>query len=179
MILPYNLSPLTDIFNRCITEGGGTSRKLAEKNKKKKKEERKKSPEQLAKERARFEVEKVSLVRAKMAKLKKRPGKLGAVGDFPKRGASNIEAPKKKFGGSKFSVDLTDVSRNGALRLRSEANRHQKLSKKGGNKKVSSVKMDNKAGKNKFNKGKNFGGPRFQKKSGGAGSGGGKKGGRK
>lgn len=99
-------------------EDGPPVEELAEKNKKKKKEERKKSPEQLAKERARFEVEKVSLVRAKMAKLKKRPGKLGAVGDFPKRGATNNEAPKRKFGGSKFSVDLTDVSRNGALRLR-------------------------------------------------------------
>lgn len=40
--------------------------------------------------------------------------------------------------------------------------------------------MANKAGKNKFNKGKNFGGPRFTKKpAGGAGGGGHKKGGRK
>lgn len=31
-------------------------------------------------------------------------------------------------------------------------------------KKTSNVKLTNKAGKNKFNKGKNFGGPRFAKK---------------
>lgn len=47
---------------------------------------------------------------------------------------------------------------------RSEANRHKKMTKIAAKKKASSVKLTNKAGKNKFNKGKSFGGPRFAKK---------------
>lgn len=38
------------------------------------------------------------------------------------------------------------------------------MSKIQAKKKTSNVKLINKAGKNKFNKGKNFGGPRFNKK---------------
>ncbi|XP_037816534.1 probable ATP-dependent RNA helicase DDX27 [Lucilia sericata] len=135
--------------------------------KKKKKEEaakRVKTPEQLAKERAMKEIEKVSLVRAKISKLRKRPGKLSAVSDvssFSKGGNTN---KPRRGGNSAFTNDLTDVSRSGALRLRSEANRHQKMSKISAKKKTSNVKLINKAGKNKFNKGKSFGGPRFAKK---------------
>lgn len=128
--------------------------------KKKKKEEKKKTPEQLAKERAMKEVEKVSLVRAKLAKLKKKPGKLNAVNDSVVGGSAK---PKRKSY-SAFTNDLTDVSRSGALRLRSEANRHKKMTKIKGKKKTSAVKITNKAGKNKFNKGKTFGAPRFSKK---------------
>ncbi|XP_075154750.1 dead-box helicase Rs1 [Haematobia irritans] len=135
-------------------------------NKKKKKEEpKKKTPEQLAKERAMKEIEKVSLVRAKMAKLRKRPGKLSAVSDNTANGSSAAKTSKRHSNGnSAFTNDLTDVSRSGALRLRSEANRHKKISKITAKKKTSNVKLLNKAGKNKFNKGKNFGGPRFTKK---------------
>lgn len=135
----------------------------AKRNKKKKEEPRKKTPEQLAKERAMKEIEKVSLVRAKMAKLRKRPGKLGAATEVHRSGASDGK-PKRRGGQSAFTNDLTDVSRGGALRLRSEANRHKKMTKIAAKKKASSVKLTNKAGKNKFNKGKNFGGPRHAKK---------------
>ncbi|KAL7738129.1 hypothetical protein ACLKA6_006473 [Drosophila palustris] len=137
-----------------------------EAKRKKKEEPRKKTPEQLAKERAMKEVEKVSLVRAKMAKLRKRPGKLGATTETSKfSGSAGAGGKAKRRGGqSAFTNDLTDVSRGGALRLRSEANRHKKMTKIAAKKKTSNVKLTNKAGKNKFNKGKNFGGPRFAKK---------------
>lgn len=134
-------------------------------NKKKKKEEpKRKTPEQLAKERAMKEIEKVSLVRAKMSKLRKRPGKLSAVSDTPVSRGNTSANPKRTGSHSAFTNDLTDVSRSGALRLRSEANRHKKMTKISAKKKTSNVKLLNKAGKNKFNKGKNFGGPRFSKK---------------
>ncbi|KAH8402116.1 hypothetical protein KR009_009843 [Drosophila setifemur] len=135
----------------------------AKRNKKKKEEPRKKTPEQLAKERAMKEIEKVSMVRAKMAKLRKRPGKLGASTEAH-RGSAAGGKPKRRGPHSAFTNDLTDVSRGGALRLRSEANRHKKMTKIAAKKKVSSVKLTNKAGKNKFNKGKSFGGPRYAKK---------------
>ncbi|KAH8340100.1 hypothetical protein KR067_009204 [Drosophila pandora] len=135
----------------------------AKRNKKKKEEPKKKTPEQLAKERAMKEIEKVSLVRAKMAKLRKRPGKLGAATESNKN-AGTSRQPKRRGPQSAFTNDLTDVSRGGALRLRSEANRHKKMTKIAAKKKASTVKIANKAGKNKFNKGKNFGGPRFSKK---------------
>ncbi|XP_062128796.1 probable ATP-dependent RNA helicase DDX27 [Drosophila sulfurigaster albostrigata] len=144
-------------------EDGPPVKELEAKRKKKKEEPRKKTPEQLAKERAMKEVEKVSLVRAKMAKLRKRPGKLGAATENTKYSGAGGK-PKRRGGQSAFTNDLTDVSRSGALRLRSEANRHKKMSKISAKKKTSNVKLINKAGKNKFNKGKNFGGPRFNKK---------------
>ncbi|KAM8713360.1 hypothetical protein ACLKA7_013641 [Drosophila subpalustris] len=147
-------------------EDGPPVKELEAKRKKKKEEPRKKTPEQLAKERAMKEVEKVSLVRAKMAKLRKRPGKLGATTETSKfSGSAAVRGKAKRRGGqSAFTNDLTDVSRGGALRLRSEANRHKKMTKIAAKKKTSNVKLTNKAGKNKFNKGKNFGGPRFAKK---------------
>ncbi|KAH8355064.1 hypothetical protein KR093_004596 [Drosophila rubida] len=144
-------------------EDGPPVKELEAKRKKKKEEPRKKTPEQLAKERAMKEVEKVSLVRAKMAKLRKRPGKLGAATENNKYAGAGGK-PKRRGGQSAFTNDLTDVSRSGALRLRSEANRHKKMTKISAKKKTSNVKLINKAGKNKFNKGKNFGGPRFGKK---------------
>ncbi|XP_037951200.1 probable ATP-dependent RNA helicase DDX27 [Teleopsis dalmanni] len=132
--------------------------------KKKKEEPRKKTPEQLAKERAMREIEKVSLVRAKLAKIRTRPGKLSSVVETPTFSQKSRNKNKARGGQSAFTNDLTDVSRSGALRLRSEANRHKKMSKVKAKKKTSSVKLTNKAGGNKFNKGKNFGGPRFTKK---------------
>lgn len=88
------------------------------KKKKKQKEEKPKSPEQLAKERAMKELEKVSLVQAKLAKIKKRPGRLNAVNDNINSKqiiGGGIGGKKKK---SKFATDLTDVGRNNAKRLR-------------------------------------------------------------
>lgn len=97
---------------------------IKELNAKKKKEEpKKKSPEQLAKERVIKEIEKASLVRAKMSKLKKRPGKLSTVADEKARrhvSDYNKLKPTKRRGQSAFTNDLTDVSRSGALRLRYE-----------------------------------------------------------
>ncbi|XP_034477704.1 probable ATP-dependent RNA helicase DDX27 [Drosophila innubila] len=147
-------------------EDGPPVKEFEAKRKKKKEEPRRKTPEQLAKERAMKEVEKVSLVRAKMAKLRKRPGKLGAATETSKYSGSAASGgkAKRRGGQSAFTNDLTDVSRGGALRLRSEANRHKKMTKIAAKKKTSNVKLTNKAGKNKFNKGKSFGGPRFAKK---------------
>lgn len=145
-------------------EDGPPVRELNAKKKKKEEAKRVKTPEQLAKERAMKEIEKVSLVRAKISKLRKRPGKLSAVSDVPSYSKSGASNKPKRGGHSAFTNDLTDVSRSGALRLRSEANRHQKMSKIAAKKKTSNVKLANKAGKNKFNKGKSFGGPRFSKK---------------
>lgn len=146
-------------------EDGPPVKDLSAKKKSKKEEPRKKTPEQLAKERAMKEIEKVSLVRAKMSKLHKRPGKLGAIADVSNTRGGNSFASSKRGGvQSAFANDLTDVSRSGALRLRSEANRHKKMGKIASKKKTSNVKLTNKAGKNKFNKGKSFGGPRFAKK---------------
>uniref|UniRef100_A0A1A9X141 RNA helicase n=1 Tax=Glossina brevipalpis TaxID=37001 RepID=A0A1A9X141_9MUSC len=136
-------------------------------SKKKKPEVRPKTPQQLAKERAMKEIEKVSMVRAKMSKLRQRPSKLGAAMEGSKHNNNaglNNKDNSKRQGRSAFTNDLTDVSRSGALRLRSEANRHKKMTKLAAKKKISSVKLTNKSGKNKFNKGKSFGGPRFSKK---------------
>ncbi|XP_017471580.1 PREDICTED: probable ATP-dependent RNA helicase DDX27 [Rhagoletis zephyria] len=147
-------------------EDGPPVKELSAK-KKKKEEPRKKSPEQLAKERVIKEIEKASLVRAKMSKLKSRPGKLNSVADEQsRRHVSDYGKlkPKKRPGQSAFTNDLTDVSRSGALRIRSEANRYKKQTQIAKKKKASNVKIVNKAGKNKYNKGKHFGGPRFTKK---------------
>lgn len=51
-----------------------------------------------------------------------------------------------------------------SLNFRHEANQAKKGIKIRNKSKTSAVKIRNKAGKNTFNKGKNFGGPRFQKK---------------
>ncbi|KAM7341791.1 dead-box helicase Rs1 [Cochliomyia hominivorax] len=145
-------------------EDGPPVKELNAKKKKKEEAKKVKTPEQLAKERAMKEIEKVSLVRAKISKLRKRPGKLSAISDTTSYNKGGGAAKPKRGGISAFTNDLTDVSRSGALRLRSEANRHQKMSKIAAKKKTSNVKLTNKAGRNKFNKGKSFGGPRFSKK---------------
>lgn len=44
--------------------------------------------------------------------------------------------------------------------IRYEATKHKNMAKVQAKKKTSVVKLTNKAGKNKFNKGKNFGAPR-------------------
>lgn len=83
------------------------------KNTKKRREERM-HPEQLAKKRAMREIEKVSLVRAKLMKSKSRPGKLNAIRE-------DEEAAKSKGGNkrrSKFNLDLTDTSNRGSKKLR-------------------------------------------------------------
>lgn len=97
--------------------GRGGAHENNKKNSKKRREERKaerRTPEQSAKARAMREIEKVSLVRAKLSKSHRKPGRLNAMpDDQPKR---SMSATNKKR--SKFSHDLTDTSQRGAKRLR-------------------------------------------------------------
>lgn len=123
-------------------------------NTQKRKEDRR-TPEQLAKARAMREIEKVSLVRAKLSKSRSRPGRLNAMEEDRK--PDKVQSNKKR---SKFVNDLTDTSRRGVKRLRYDATKHKTTAKIAAKKKTSAVKITNKSGKNKFNKGKNFGGPR-------------------
>lgn len=98
--------------NKAKKRGSG-DHEFNKKNSKKRREE-KMHPEQLAKLRAMREIEKVSLVRAKLMKSKSRPGKLNAVredDDISKSKASN----KRR---SKFNLDLTDTSNRGSKKLR-------------------------------------------------------------
>lgn len=140
------------------------------------------TPEEQAEERVRRELDKVAQVQAKYSKAKTRLTKLRAVDDemdHPKRGGAAGGAGGKKKEGKKdrvvrsnFEKDLTDVSSKGAQKFRYQAtkakNEFARNKAKGrptggapGNKsKTSSVKITNKAGQNKFNKGKNFGAPK-------------------
>lgn len=129
-------------------------KKVDDAERKSKREE--KTPSQLAKERMAKEMLKVSLMRAKLAKSKKKPGKIRSVHEVT--AADNSQSARK--GRSNFGKDLTDVSRKKVKQLRFESNQSKKMT---GKKKTSSVKITNKAGKNKFNQGKNFGGPRLNK----------------
>lgn len=145
------------------------------------------TPEEQAEERVKRELQKVAQVQAKFSKAKSRVSKLRAVDDEmdkPKRGQ---DGPGKKAGKkdrvqrSNFDKDLTDVSQKGAQKFRyqatkakndfarNKANGRPTGGSGGGgfNKtKTSSVKISNKAGQNKFNKGKNFGAPKQSKKAG-------------
>lgn len=82
------------------------------KNTQKRKEDRR-TPQQLAKARAMREIEKVSLVRAKLSKSHSRPGRLNAM--VEDRKPEKTQGNKKR---SKFLNDLTDTSQRGAKRLR-------------------------------------------------------------
>ncbi|XP_037048402.1 probable ATP-dependent RNA helicase DDX27 [Bradysia coprophila] len=125
------------------------------KNTKKRREENM-HPDKLAKARVMREIEKVSLVRAKLMKSKSRPGKLNAIQEDDEASKSKMTNKRR----SKFNLDLTDTSNRKSKTLRYEATRHKTMAKIQAKKKTSTVKITNKAGKNKFNKGKNFGGPR-------------------
>ena len=153
------------------------------------------TPEQQAEERIQRELQKVAQVQAKFSKAKSRLNKLRAVDDEldqPKRGAA-AAGPGKKAGKkdrvvrSNFEKDLTDVSQKAAKKFRYQATKAKNEFARnkakgrppagGANKsRTSSVKITNKAGMNKFNKGKNFGAPKQSKKAGGGGGGGGGKG---
>lgn len=141
--------------------------------KKKEKKEEKKTPSQMAKERAMRELEKVSLVQAKMSKYKLKPRKIRSMDETTVKTGPK---PNRK-GKSRFDLDLTDTTPKGAKRLRYDATKHKKEVKrnakktgktgpagptrsKNAPKKTSSIKLANKAGLNQANKGKKFGGPR-------------------
>lgn len=154
-----------------------------------KKKRAEQTPEEQAEERVQRELQKVAQVQAKFSKAKTRLNKLRSVYDeaeHPKRGVP-AAGPGKKAGKkdrvvrSNFEKDLTDVSQKSAQKFRYQAtkakNDFARNKAKGrtsgggggagrpGNKaKTSSVKLSNKAGMNKFNKGKNFGAPKQSKK---------------
>lgn len=141
------------------------------------------TPDQQAEERVKRELLKVAQVQAKYSKAKSRLNKLRAVDDEDnKRGGAAAGGPGKKAGKkdrvvrSNFDKDLTDTSAKATKKFRYEAtkakNEFARNKAKGrptggapGNKaKTSNVKIANKAGMNKFNKGKNFKAPKAGKK---------------
>ncbi|XP_055530669.1 probable ATP-dependent RNA helicase DDX27 [Wyeomyia smithii] len=134
----------------------------------KKKAEVNKTPSQLAKERALQELTKVSLVQAKLSKIKNRPSRVTATGE-ERMGKGTAEKPGAKRKGrlSRFERDLTDISKKGVKKLRYDATKKQRMDKKGKGKpdkaKISVDKFRNKKGLNKQNKGKSFG-PKQSKK---------------
>ncbi|XP_053668113.1 probable ATP-dependent RNA helicase DDX27 [Anopheles marshallii] len=147
-----------------------------------------KTPKQLAKERALDELRKVSMVQAKLAKMRNRPSRVNATEELNINGKSPGQGVKKNRKKQKnltrFERDLTDVGTKNVKKLRYDASKKQrmdKVDKRKQNGKMSSEKLRNKHGLNKQNKGKTFGqkAPKG-KPSGGKGMGqGGGKGGKK
>lgn len=148
----------------------------------KKKKRAELTPEQQAEERVKRELQKVAQVQAKFSKAKQRLNRLRAVDeevDQPKAGGGTGKKAGKKDRviRSNFDKDLTDVSDRAAKKFRYQAtkakNEFARNKAKGrpsggapGSKgKTSNVKIANKAGMNKFNRGKNFGGPKQSKKT--------------
>ena len=128
----------------------------------KKKKQEKQTPELSAKDRAIQELAKVSLVQAKLSKIKNRNRKINAVDEEPdNRGRQQHRGQQKS---SRFERDLTDVSKKKVKNLRYDASKKKKMDKLSKDKfksvKVSGEKLKNKAGLNKQNKGKFFGGPK-------------------
>ncbi|XP_062565078.1 probable ATP-dependent RNA helicase DDX27 [Armigeres subalbatus] len=128
----------------------------------KKKTEVNKTPNQLAKERALQELTKVSLVQAKLAKIKNRPTRVTATADNERSGKNTSNTGRKnKKQLSRFEKDLTDTSKKGVKKLRYDASKKQKMDKfdkkKVTNMKMSADKFRNKKGLNRSNKGKSFG----------------------
>lgn len=147
------------------------------------------TPEEQAEERIQRELQKVAQVQAKYSKNKTRPNKLRAVDeeDSGKRGGGGGGGHKKvgkkdRVVRSNFDKDLTDVSQKATQKFRYQATKAKNdfarnkakgrpsggaAAATGANKaKTSNVKIANKAGMNKFNKGKNFKAPRQGNKKG-------------
>ncbi|KFB51192.1 hypothetical protein ZHAS_00019455 [Anopheles sinensis] len=150
-----------------------------------------KHPNQLAKQRALEELRKVSMVQAKLAKIRNRPARVTATddGDGGRTVSKNDGGgrPRKPKKATRFERDLTDVRNKNVKKLRYDASKKQRMDKldkrKMSGMKVSAEKIRNKQGLNKFNKGKVFGQRGVKPKAGGAAAGdkskgrGGKKGG--
>lgn len=179
--LDSNFKAIEDAKN-VVTDGKRKSTtdlsKLSESKRKKKEEAEKqlrKTPSQMAKQKYRESQEKASFLRAKASKIAHKTKRIRQV-DEARRPMAN-----KMKRASKFSVDLTNTSRRNAKKLRYdtsiiafkmeaiffkihyllifnrfEANSQKKEQKLNAKKKTSKVKLTNKAGENKFNKGKNF-----------------------
>ncbi|XP_058118053.1 probable ATP-dependent RNA helicase DDX27 [Anopheles ziemanni] len=123
-----------------------------------------KHPNVLAKQRALEELRKVSMVQAKLAKIRNRPARLTATAeDVDERTTSNNSGgrQKRQKKTTRFERDLTDVRNKNVKKLRYDASKKQKMDKLDKRKlsgmKVSTEKIRNKQGLNKFNKGKVFG----------------------
>ncbi|XP_031617925.1 probable ATP-dependent RNA helicase DDX27 [Contarinia nasturtii] len=138
--------------------------KLSESKRKKKEEATaKKTPSQMAKQKVRDHQEKISFLRAKASKIAHKTKRIRQIDEMNN---DRHMANNKNKRVSKFSVDLTNTSRRNTKKLRYDANSHKKTQKLDAKKKTSKVKLTNKAGENKFNKGKNFRAPRKTGKPG-------------
>uniref|UniRef100_A0A182IY42 RNA helicase n=1 Tax=Anopheles atroparvus TaxID=41427 RepID=A0A182IY42_ANOAO len=146
-----------------------------------------KHPNQQAKERALEELRKVSMVQAKLSKIRNRPTRITATGEDgdderPSGGGGGRKKRQKNF--TRFERDLTDVRSKNVKKLRYDASKKQKMDKldkrKMGGVKISAEKFRNKQGQNRFNKGKSFGqkSPKANVGGGGTGKPGGARGGR-
>lgn len=131
-----------------------------------KKKEKKPAPEKSARAKAREaaleDLKKASLIRAKMSKSFSKVKKLRAVDDSK----PIKKKPKPKTGPrSKFAFDM-DTSKKGVKKLRYDATKQKKdnVRAKQKTQKTSTEKLKNKAGQNKFNKGKAFGRPKEKRK---------------
>ncbi|XP_040167660.1 probable ATP-dependent RNA helicase DDX27 [Anopheles arabiensis] len=141
-----------------------------------------KTAKQLARERALEEVRKVSMVQAKLAKIRNRPGRVNAAeeehGNGPADGRAGGKSNKKRSKNfSRFEHDLTDVGSKNVKKLRYDATKKQRMDKldkrKQSGMKMSTEKLRNKHGLNKQTKGKSFGqkAPRRKPTDGGGGGG--------
>uniref|UniRef100_A0A182K3Y9 RNA helicase n=1 Tax=Anopheles christyi TaxID=43041 RepID=A0A182K3Y9_9DIPT len=139
-----------------------------------------KTTKQMARERALEEVRKVSMVQAKLAKIRSRPTRVNAAeedhGDGAAGGRGGKMSKKKQKNFSRFERDLTDVGTKNVKKLRYDASKKQRMDKldkrKQSGVKMSTEKMRNKHGQNKHNKGKSFGQKPGKGKPGGGGGGG-------
>uniref|UniRef100_A0A182SST6 RNA helicase n=1 Tax=Anopheles maculatus TaxID=74869 RepID=A0A182SST6_9DIPT len=149
-----------------------------------------KTPKQMARERALDELRKVSMVQAKLAKIRNRPTSINATEDSANNGEGSgggKKNRKKQKNFSRFERDLTDVGSKNVKKLRYDASKKQRMDKvdkrKQSGSKMSSEKLRNKHGLNKQTKGKSFGQKAPKRspfggkgKGGGGGGGGGGKG---
>lgn len=127
---------------------------------KKKKPVQEKSARAQARERAMKDLEAASLTRAKMSKSTNKLKKLRTVEEVSSVRKDHSLSMKAKKSGSKFSFDM-DTSKKGVKKLRYDATKSKKMAKRPG--KTSNEKVRNRAGHNKFNKGKFFGAPKGKK----------------
>ncbi|XP_049289753.1 probable ATP-dependent RNA helicase DDX27 [Anopheles funestus] len=138
-----------------------------------------KTPKQLAKDRALNELRMVSMVQAKLTKIRNRPTRVNATeeenyNEKSTGGGGGRKNRKKQRDLSRFERDLTDVGNKNVKKLRYDASKKQrmdKLDKRKQSGKMGAEKLRNKQGLNKQNKGKSFGqkAPKKGKPAGGKG----------
>uniref|UniRef100_A0A182QSH4 RNA helicase n=1 Tax=Anopheles farauti TaxID=69004 RepID=A0A182QSH4_9DIPT len=150
-------------------------------------DETNKTSRQMARERAMEELRKVSMVQAKLSKIRNRPSRVSATEEQGKSGGGKPGGDRdgkkqKQKNFSRFERDLTDVGAKNVKKLRYDASKKQRMDKMDKRKqsgvKMSSEKLRNKKGLNKQTKGKSFGQKGGKKGFGGGGGGGKSAGGR-